>query len=252
MRKKIKNNNIYWLYGKHPVDSAINNTSRIIYKILVTKNTNQLIDKYKAVIQDKNIKVEVLTNNAISEKIDIQESVHQGIAIQVKKLELTSIEKLLKTVNENSTILFLDQITDPQNIGAIIRSSLGFNVDAVITTKDNAPPENSTLVKSSAGAFEYIPYIQVTNISRTLNELKENGYWIASIVQNGNCSIQEITKFNKLALVMGSEGKGVRDINLKQSDMTARIEMSPKLESLNVSNATAIVLHQLYILNNKK
>jgi len=252
MRKKIKNNNIYWLYGKHPVDSAINNSSRIIYKLLVTKNTNQLIDKYKAIIQDKNIEVEVLTNNEISEEIDIQESVHQGVAIQVKKLELTSIEKLLKTVNENSTILFLDQITDPQNIGAIIRSSLGFNVDAVITTKDNAPSENSTLVKSSAGAFEYIPYIQVTNISRTLNELKENGYWIASIVQNGNCSIQEIAKFNKLALIMGSEGKGVRDINLKQSDMTAKIEISPKLESLNVSNATAIVLHQLYILNNKK
>jgi 23S rRNA (guanosine2251-2'-O)-methyltransferase len=252
MRKKIKNNNIYWLYGKHPVDSAINNSSRIIYKLLVTKNTNQLIDKYKAIIQDKNIEVEVLTNNEISEEIDIQESVHQGVAIQVKKLELTSIEKLLKTVNENSTILFLDQITDPQNIGAIIRSSLGFNVDAVITTKDNAPSENSTLVKSSAGAFEYIPYIQVTNISRTLNELKENGYWIASIVQNGTCSIQEIAKFNKLALIMGSEGKGVRDINLKQSDMTAKIEISPKLESLNVSNATAIVLHQLYILNNKK
>ena len=251
MRKKIKNSNIYWLYGNHPVDSAINNPSRIIYKLLVTKNTNQLTDKYKNIIQDKNIKVEVLTNNEISKEIDIQESVHQGVAIQVKKLELTSIERLLKTVNENSTILFLDQITDPQNIGAIIRSSLGFNVDAVITTKDNAPSENSTLVKSSAGAFEYIPYIQVTNISRTLNELKENGYWIASIVQNGNCSIKEIAKFDKLALVMGSEGKGVRDINLKQSDMTAKIEMSSKLESLNVSNATAIVLHQLYISNNK-
>ena len=92
MRKKIKTNNIYWLYGKHPVDSAINNTSRIIYKILVTKNTNQLIDKYKAIIQDKNIEVEVLTNTEISEEIDIQESVHQGVAIQVKKLEFTSIE----------------------------------------------------------------------------------------------------------------------------------------------------------------
>ncbi len=187
-----------------------------------------------------------------SEKIDIQESVHQGVAIQVKKLELTSIERLLKTVNENSVILFLDQITDPQNIGAIIRSSLGFNVDAVITTKDNAPSENATLVKSSAGAFEYVPYIQVTNISRVLNELKESGYWVVAVVQNGTSSIQEVTKFNRIALIMGSEGRGVRDINLKQSDITVKIEMSSKLESLNVSNATAIILHQLYELGSKK
>jgi 23S rRNA (guanosine2251-2'-O)-methyltransferase len=234
------------------VDSAMNNVSRIIYKILITKNTNQLIDKYKNIIQDRNIEVEVLTNKEISEKIDIQESVHQGVAIQVKKLELTSIERLLKTVNENSVILFLDQITDPQNIGAIIRSSLGFNVDAVITTKDNAPSENATLVKSSAGAFEYVPYIQVTNISRVLNELKESGYWVVAVVQNGTSSIQEVTKFNRIALIMGSEGRGVRDINLKQSDITVKIKMSPKLESLNVSNATAIILHQLYELGSKK
>ena len=252
MRKKNQSSNIYWLYGKHPVDSAINNVSRIIYKILVTKNTNQLIDKYNNIIQERNIEVEVLTNKEISEKIDIQESVHQGVAIQVKKLELTSIERLLKTVNENSVILFLDQITDPQNIGAIIRSSLGFNVDAVITTKDNAPSENATLVKSSAGAFEYVPYIQVTNISRVLNELKESGYWVVAVVQNGTSSIQEVTKFNRIALIMGSEGRGVRDINLKQSDITVKIEMSSKLESLNVSNATAIILHQLYELGSKK
>jgi 23S rRNA (guanosine2251-2'-O)-methyltransferase len=219
---------------------------------LVTKNTNQLIDKYNNIIQERNIEVEVLTNKEISEKIDIQESVHQGVAIQVKKLELTSIERLLKTVNENSVILFLDQITDPQNIGAIIRSSLGFNVDAVITTKDNAPSENATLVKSSAGAFEYVPYIQVTNISRVLNELKESGYWVVAVVQNGTSSIQEVTKFNRIALIMGSEGRGVRDINLKQSDITVKIEMSSKLESLNVSNATAIILHQLYELGSKK
>lgn len=251
MQKKIQNSNTYWLYGRHPADSAINNPSRIIYRILVTKNTAQLLNKYKKTIQDKNIKTEILANNDITEIIGLQESVHQGIAIQVKKLELTTIEKLFKIAKNNSIVLFLDQITDPQNIGGIIRSSLGFDIDAVITTKDNAPSENATLVKSSAGAFEYIPYIQVTNISRVLNELKKRGYWVASIVQNGTCLIHEIAKFNKLALIMGSEGKGVRKINLKQSDMTVKIEMSSKLESLNVSNAAAIVLHQLYMLNNR-
>jgi len=97
-----------------------------------------------------------------------------------------------------------------------------------------------------------VPYIQVTNISRVLNELKESGYWVVAVVQNGTSSIQEVTKFNRIALIMGSEGRGVRDINLKQSDITVKIKMSSKLESLNVSNATAIILHQLYELGSKK
>jgi tRNA G18 (ribose-2'-O)-methylase SpoU len=170
MRKKIQSSNIYWLYGKHPVDSAMNNVSRIIYKILITKNTNQLIDKYKNIIQDRNIEVEVLTNKEISEKIDIQESVHQGVAIQVKKLELTSIERLLKTVNENSVILFLDQITDPQNFGSILRSAMFLGVDAVIVNKRNACGLTPTVSKVSSGALEFLPIYSIKFVSKFLME----------------------------------------------------------------------------------
>ena len=249
--KKYKlNNDSYWLYGKHPVISAIKNPSRKIFKLYATKNSANFIkNNIKLYIEKKNLKIEILTNIEFNDKIGVSESVHQGIAVMVKRLDMPSIDNLIKNIKDRSVILFLDQITDPQNIGAIIRSSLAFGVDAVITTKDNAPLESAALVKSSAGAYELMPYIQVVNMSRALKNLKDNGFWVASVIQNGDNDIEYMTKFDKIALILGSEGKGVRDVNLKHSDIKVKINMSPKLESLNVSNAAAIILHQLYLNN---
>ena len=250
LKKNKPNNDTYWLYGKHPVVSAIKNPSRKILKLYTTKNSaNYIENNIKLYIEKKSLKVEILTNIEFNSKIGNNESVHQGIAIMVKRLAMPSIDNLIKNIKNKSVILFLDQITDPQNIGAIIRSALAFGVEAVITTKDNAPIESAALVKSSAGAFELIPYIQVVNMSRTLRDLKDKGFWVASIVQGGDNNIEYMAKFDKIALILGSEGKGVRDIHLKHSDMKIKINMSSKLESLNVSNAAAIILHQLYLNN---
>ena len=141
--------------------------------------------------------------------------------------------------------MFLDQVTDPQNVGAVIRSSLAFGVDAVITTKDNAPSENANLVKASSGAFELMPCIQVVNLARTLDELKKHGYWIVAITQDGDIPLHKLNNFDRTVLLLGAEGTGIRDINLKQSDLRARIDISNKLQSLNVSNAAAISLYKL-------
>ena len=244
---KKQNNSTYWLYGKHAVEHAINNKFRIIYRIILTNNIKHFVKKYAKIIKNKDIKIDFLTNQEISGIIGIERSMHQSIAIKVKKLELYSINKLLNIVKKNSVILFLDQITNAQNIGSIIRSSFAFNVDAVITTKYNSPSENAALVKSAVGVFEYIPYIQVANIFKILRKLKEYDYWIISISQNGKNLIQEALKFHKIALIIGSEQEGIRRINLEQSDLIIRIKMSNKLESLNVASITAIVLHQLYI-----
>jgi 23S rRNA (guanosine2251-2'-O)-methyltransferase len=251
-KKHYLNNDNYWLYGKHPVISAVKNPARKILKLCVTKNTIDFVKKnIGTYIEDKNIKIEILTNIEISSKIGINESIHQGIAIMVKLLKSPSIDNLINNIKSKSIIMCLDQINDPQNIGAIIRSSLAFAADAVITTKDNAPSESASLVKASAGAFELIPYIQVVNMARTLKFLKDHGFWVVSITQNGDNNIDSVAKFDKIALVLGSEGKGIRDINLKQSDVKVKVDMSNKLESLNVSNAAAIILHQLYINLNK-
>ena len=244
--KRKKDTTVYYLYGKHPVDFAIKNPIREIFELLVTKNNLKSIDKYKPIIENKKINVKVLATNDISKCIGTEASVHQGIAIKVKKLIPTFIEQILKKAKEKSILLFLDQVTDPQNIGAIIRSSLAFGADAVITTKDNAPSENANLVKATAGAFELIPYIEVINLARTLNDIKKHGYWIVAVTQNADTSITALNNFDRIALLLGAEGKGIRDINLKQSDIKARINISDKLQSLNVSNAAAISLYSLY------
>ncbi|WPX97274.1 23S rRNA (guanosine(2251)-2'-O)-methyltransferase RlmB [Candidatus Bandiella euplotis] len=248
MTHKLKDSaNTYWLYGKHPVEAAMNNPKRQILQIFGTKNTMASIQKYAQIIKERRIEVSILESSSeMSKYIAIEESVHQGIAVKVKKLELVFIEQILKKIDKKSILLVLDQVTDPQNVGAVIRSSLAFGADAVITTKDNAPSENANLVKGSAGAFELIPYVQVTNLARTLNDLKKHGYWIVAITQNGSVPINKLNDFDRVVLLLGAEGKGIRDVNLKQSDVQARINISDRLQSLNVSNAAAIGLYQIY------
>ena len=163
----------------------------------------------------------------------------------MKKLAPLLIERVLEKIKKKSILLFLDQITDPQNIGAIIRSALAFNVDAVITTKDNAPNESASLMKATSGAFEIVPYIQVTNLARTLDNIKKHGYWVIAVTQHADCLINNLSHFDKVALLLGAEGKGIRNVNLKHSDMKVRINISNKLQSLNVSSAAAISLYSI-------
>lgn len=247
---KRTNSNTYWLYGKHSVCAAINNPLRKIDQLLLNTKAIKIIHlQYDTIVRQCNIRLLTLTNHEISKRINITESVHQGFAARVQRLNNISVRELIKSNKPNSRLLILDQVTDPNNIGSIIRSSLAFGIDAVITTKNYAPIENASIVKSSSGAFENMPYIQVTNITTTVKYLKSNNYWIASIVQNGHSTIKQLLHFNKLVLIVGSEGKGIRHINLKESDIKVKIQISPMLESLNVSNATAIVLHYLYCQN---
>ena len=237
----------YWLYGKHAVYAAINNPLRKIDQLLMSTSTIKKMQlQYSNVIKKSKINLLSFTNHEISKKINIAEAVHQGFAAKVQRLKNISVSQLIQKNKPKSKLLILDQVTDPNNIGSIMRSALAFGIDAVITTKNCAPVENASIVKSSSGAFENMPYIQVLNITRVLKYLKNNDYWIASIVQHGNSSIKQLLSFDRLVLIVGSEGKGIRNINLRESDIRVKIQMSPILESLNVANSTAIVLHYLY------
>ena len=246
MIKKI-DSSAYWMYGKHAVYAAINNPLRKIDQLLMSPSTIKKMQlQYSNIIKKSKISLLSFTNHEISKKINVVEAVHQGFAAKVQRLKNISVSQLIQKNKQKSKLLILDQVTDPNNIGSIIRSSVAFGIDAVITTKNCAPIENASIVKSSSGTFENIPYIQVLNITRVLKYLKSHNYWIASVVQNGNSSIKQLSPFDKLVLIVGSEGRGVRNINLKESDLKVKIQMSPMLESLNVSNSTAIVLHYLY------
>lgn len=250
--KNPATNNKLWICGKHPVLLALKNKKRKIFEILVTKNSQEQLQKFLAqnhlTYLQKSIKL--VTNQQISAIIGPNQ-IHQGIAINCSKLAILDENTLLKRL-ENSKkgqnlekLLILDQISDPHNIGAIIRSAIAFGVKNIIFSQHNAIIENATIVKSSAGAIEFANLSSVTNISNLLEKLKKIGYWCVGLAGEGSENINNLKNHPNLALVIGSEGSGIRSLVKKNCDILAKITINNQVESLNASVATAIALYEL-------
>ena len=236
-------NNSYWIVGKHPVEAAIKNTNREKLRLCITKKT-------QATHKIKNVIPEIMPREKISSLIGSSIN-HQGIALLVKPLKNINLIKLIeKYKNKKNILIILDQITDTKNIGAIIRSAQAFSATAIVCQEINSPKENSLISKSAAGALEHIPIIYVKNISKTLQFLKENNFWSIGLDAKAKYSLKYITRKNKffnnnIALVLGSEGKGIRKLVMKNCDMTCKINITNTLDSLNVSVALAIALYEI-------
>ena len=235
-----------WLFGRHPVEAAIANGKREIFSIYTT---NENFDDIKELClqakrNDKLIKV--VTRQEIEKQLPAG-AVHQGIAAQVKPLETYSIEDIctLAEERENCHILILDQVTDPQNIGAIIRSCVAFDTLALIVQDKNSPLESGTMAKASAGMIELLPIVRCTNLARAAEQLKKAGFWIFGMDGYAKTLIEKMNKDGKTAIVMGSEGKGMRRLTEEICDDTIRLPISEKVESLNVSTAAAIALYEI-------
>ena len=145
----------------------------------------------------------------------------------------------------NCHLLILDQVTDPQNIGAVIRSCVAFDTLALIMQDKNAPTETGAMAKAAAGTIEYLPICRVTNLSRAVNRLKEAGFWTVGMDGYAQTTIDKINKNGKIAIIMGSEGKGMRRLVEESCDITVRLPISARVESLNVSTAAAIALYEV-------
>ena len=238
-------NSGYWLYGRHAVYAALKNPRRKNIELLVTEQHSNLRS------YNSDVKVRVLKDEKISEIIG-HNIKHQGIALRTSVLERLDMQsfiyKLQKLNKERSTILVLDHITDPQNLGSIIRSAVGFNVDGIIITKHNAPSETPALCKASSGMIEEMDIVSVNNLVKSLEVLKEQGYWICGMDGSGEEDISYIKNFAKIVIVMGSEGKGVRPLTMKNCDMMVKIPIASDLESLNVSVAAGIAMYTAYSL----
>jgi 23S rRNA (guanosine2251-2'-O)-methyltransferase len=250
MKKNNNNNNKgntstgYWLYGKHTVASAINNPDRIIVELIATKQAYDDLSKNvdKSLISRANVKI---ADRADIDKAVGSNIVHQGIAIKVYPLKPIELKEFLADNNRGYlTFVVLDNINDPQNLGAILRSSAAFEVDAVIISKDNAPKESAVIAKASCGAIEIIPIISVTNISESIKLLKSSGFWVVGLDGKATSTFDEIKRFDKLALIFGSEGEGLRKLTRENCDLIVSIPISDNVESLNLSNAVAISLFQ--------
>jgi 23S rRNA (guanosine2251-2'-O)-methyltransferase len=170
-------------------------------------------------------------------------AVHQGIAVQTKPLEQPDIAEI-RSINDRSVVLALDQATDPRNVGAAIRAAAAFGAHAVITTARSAPPESGALAKAAAGALEQLAYVRAPNLARALDTLKENGFWTVGLAGEAETPIADAPFDRPTAIVIGAEGSGLRRLTLEHCDAAVHIPMSPIVESLNLATAAAIALYE--------
>ncbi len=243
--KKKSPNKTYYIYGKHACLAAISNKSRIIHKIYITEENKNLISI------NNNSKLEVITSNSRDISCLLgKDVVHQGITALVSPLYNNNLES--SKFRENSTLAILDQVTDPHNLGAIIRTAAAFSLSGVIIPSDNSPPENAIVAKTSSGALETIPIYRVTNISSSIAWLKKQDFWVIGLDNDSNTMIKQDIFKGKTCIVLGAEGKGIRKLTKENCDLMVKIPIDTKIESLNVSNAASIAFYEAYLakLNN--
>ena len=229
------------LYGRHAVLSALKNPKRQVIKLMILSENEAELKK-----NFKNLNYQIVSKKEI-EKVLPANAVHQGFALLTKPLPPVFLEDLIEKSRtlDACHILILDQVTDPQNIGAIIRSAAAFNTLGVIVQDKNAPFESGAMAKAAAGTMELLPLVRVTNLARAIEILKKNGFWIVGMDGYAKQKIDEIDKSSKLAVIMGSEGSGMRRLVEENCDLRVRLDINENVESLNVSVASAIVLYEL-------
>ena len=230
-----------WVYGLHAVQAAIANPRRKLHRaVLTTRAAETIGEKLLA-----GVRVEPADMDAISRLLPAG-AVHQGAALECDPLPATDLDAVLDTPQPGRRlVLVLDQISDPHNVGAILRTAAAFGVSAVIVQDRHAPPQSGALAKAASGALETMPYVEVVNIARTLDILGERGFWRIALAGDGAMALSEAIPTGDVALVLGSEGDGIRRLVRERCEAAAFIPIAQAMESLNVSNAAAIALYEL-------
>jgi 23S rRNA (guanosine2251-2'-O)-methyltransferase len=223
------------LYGWHTVKAALENPARRIRKLYATENAARRLAEDGVALP---VEPELIRPDAIAARLG-PDAVHQGLLAEADPLPSPELEELPAT----GMVLVLDQITDPHNVGAILRTAAGFAVSAVVTTARHSPEATGVLAKSASGALDYVPIVTVQNLARALGEMKERGYLLIGLDSTGDADLAEVALTSPLALVLGAEGKGLRQLTRTTCDRVARLDLPGKIKSLNVSNAAALALY---------
>jgi 23S rRNA (guanosine2251-2'-O)-methyltransferase len=226
-----------FLYGLHTVRAALANPERKLIKLSVTQNAFARLDIGEPT--DLPFPVEFVSPQDI-DKVLGPEAIHQGVMLETRALPVRRLEAL----KDSPLLLVLDQVTDPHNVGAIMRSAVAFGAGALITTQRHSPAESGVLAKSASGALELIPYIQITtNLADALSELHKLGFQTIGLDSEGPAVLEQSFAADRVALVLGSEGKGLRQKTRETVSALVRLDMPGEIKSLNVSNAAAVALY---------
>lgn len=223
------------LYGWRPVAEAIGNKDRTFRRLLVTENGLRRLQESELTPA---LEPEIVRPEQIDRLVG-PDAVHQGLYAEVEPLDGPTIESM----PQDGLFLVLDQITDPHNVGAIVRTAAAYGVSAIITTARHSPAATGVLAKSASGGLEYVPIVTVRNLAGALQTLSERGVQCIGLDSEGDAVLQDVPMRRPLALVLGAEGKGLRQLTRQRCDVLARLDMPGKIKSLNVSNATAIALY---------
>jgi 23S rRNA (guanosine2251-2'-O)-methyltransferase len=221
------------LYGWHTVTAALANPARTLRMLLATENAARRLAE-----EGIPASPQIVRPAAIAERLT-PDAVHQGLYLEADPLPSPAIGDLAP----DGVILVLDQITDPHNVGAILRTGAAFAVTAVVTTARHSPEATGVLAKAASGALEHVPIVTVQNLARAMSELKARGYLLIGLDAAGDIDLGDADLRAPLALILGAEGKGLRQLTRATCDAVARLDLPGRISSLNVSNAAALALY---------
>ena len=241
----------FFIIGQHAVIEALRNPKRKVLRVFLTEESKKNIHKKspnKNLIS--NIKVYFKTKKELDKYSTRENLQHQGYVAEVEHIQKPVLKEYIKEKN-NVTLICLDGVTDPRNIGSLIRSAASFNIDGVIIKERNFPSESKLMYKAASGAIEYVNIFEVANINSTLKNLKEKNFWVYGFDGSGKKDFTDIVWKGNNILLFGSEGSGMHKHTSKYADFLVKIEINEKIQSLNVSNSAAIVFHHLSYLKKK-
>jgi len=224
------------LWGKHAVAAALDNPRRKVLRAWASREAAGFMQFPKDVAV-------TLAEAPDLARLVPHDAPHQGVVIEVEALEEAWLDELLNGAGERAVLLVLDRVTDPHNVGAILRSAAAFGAIGIVTQDRHSPPESGTIAKAASGALERVPWVRVVNLARALEEIGEAGFWRIGLAGDAETDLAQALGPKRIALVLGAEGTGLRPNTREHCDAVARLPISDAVESLNVSNAAAVALY---------
>ena len=223
-------------WGKHAVAAALDNPDRKVLKAWATREAATFMNFPKEMPV-------VMAEAPDLGRMVPHDAPHQGVVIEVEPLEDMWLDDVLADAPDKATLLVLDQVTDPHNVGAILRSAAAFGAVGIVTQDRHSPPESGALAKAASGALERVPWVRVVNLARALEQIAEAGFWRIGLAGEATTELKDALGPKRVALVLGAEGPGMRSNTREHCDALAKLPISDAVESLNVSNAAAVGLY---------
>ena len=239
------NKSSFFIIGQHAVIEALRNPKRKILRVFLTEESKKNIHRKspnKNLLND--VKVYYKTKKELDKYSNKENLLHQGYVAEIEPLEKPILKDFIKS-KENITLVCLDGVTDPRNIGSLFRSALSFNIDGVIIKERHFPSESKLMYKAASGSIEYLNIFEVSNINSTLKNLKDKNFWVYGFDGSGKKKFTDIEWKGNNILLFGSEGSGMHQHTSKYADFLVKIDINENIESLNISNSAAIVFHHI-------